>query len=222
MEFSEIRQRLLALETSNVADADKSIRVLHSSIRPVVDNLPMIGVARTVNCHEDFLTVIKALGDSMPDEVLVINAHDSSAASTGELFATEAKRRGLAGIVIDGACRDLAGIRKLKFPVYARSSSPLAGTTKRIFDTQVAIQCGGITVNPGDILFGDDDGVIVASVDEFAELIPIAEQIRQTEVELSRRMAQGTSLLDMLNFAEHWQNTEAGVPSKLAFKLNNK
>ena len=85
----------------------------------------------------------------------------------------------MAGIVVDGPCRDTRTIRTLDFPYYARSVSPVGGTAHRLFDTQVPIRCGGVKVNPGDIVFGDDDGLVVATTAELAEAIPIAEEIQR-------------------------------------------
>ncbi len=219
MTIDEIKKRLIDLDAASLADANKAVRIIDPAIRPVRLGLKLIGVAHTVRCNEDFLTVIKALQDAAPGEVLVIDTNSSRAAVAGELFATEAQRKGLAGLVIDGPCRDTAKIRTLDLPVYARNAIPVAGTTSSCFETQIPIACGGVTVNPGDILLGDDDGIIVASVAELAELIPLAEAIQAKEATILQRMEQGESLLGMLNFDEHWANVEAGQESQLGFKL---
>lgn len=113
MKLEEIKERLQNLDTASLADANKNLRVVDSTIRPIRFGLKLIGIAHTVRCHEDFLTVIKALHDSMPGEVLVIDTGDSRAAVAGELFSTEASRKGLTGLVIDGACRDTAKLKTL-------------------------------------------------------------------------------------------------------------
>ena len=104
----------------------------------------MVGRARTVRCRDDFLTVIKALEESEPGEVLVIDGGGGTRALAGELFATEAARRKLAGIVIDGACRDTPKLATLQLPVYARWVCPAAGTAQRLGATQQAVSCGGV------------------------------------------------------------------------------
>ena len=220
MTFDKLKQRLLALDTPCICDADKArqtLRLVDPAIRPIQTGLKLIGRAHTVRCHEDFLTVIKALRDAEPGEVIVIDSQGSQRALTGGLFPTEAKRKGLAGIVIDGPCRDTAAIRRLDIPYYARSVNCMAGTTNRIFETQVAIECGGVTVNPGDVLFGDDDGLIVGTLDELSQLIVAAEDIKRKEQRLVERMTEGVSLLDMLNFDEHERNVREGRDSRLQF-----
>ena len=75
-------------------------------------------------------------------------------------------------------------------------------------------------MSPGDILFGDDDGLIVATFEEWSRLIPFAEKIQRTESILLKRMSQGKSLLDMMNFEEHCDAVRAGKKSQLKFKLD--
>ena len=223
MHLDEIQQRLLALDTACVCDADKAlqirIRVMDSDIRPLRNGLKLFGRAHTLTCHDDFLTVIKALQDAEPGEVLVIDSQNSHKALTGELFPTEAMRKGLTGIVNDGPCRDTAVVRNMDFPYYAKSARSVPGTTNRLFETQISITCGGVTVNPGDLLFGDDDGILVATAEELEKLIPVAESIQQKEGRLLEQMAKGVSLLDMLNFEEHCANLREGKESQLQFKV---
>ena len=88
-------------------------------LRRVTSFRQMVGRARTVRCRDDFLAVIRALRDSEPGEVMV-DGGGGTRALAGELFATEAARRKLAGVVIDGACRDTAKRTTLQLPLYAR------------------------------------------------------------------------------------------------------
>ena len=221
MDFDEIRRRLSRLDTACVCDGykalDKPVRAVDPAIRPVSPGLRLIGRAHTLTCHEDFLTVIVALRDALAGEVLVIDSQGSRKALTGELFPTEARRKGLAGIVNDGPCRDTAAIRKQQLPYYARSVNPVAGTTDRLFETQVPVTCGGVRVFPGEIVFGDDDGLIVASSKEISEVIPVAEEVQRKEARLLAEMEKGRSLVDMLNLEDHCAKLRAGKESKLEF-----
>src|SRR5215469_14623495 len=159
----DVLQRVAALDTAALSDADSNVRVMAAGLRPMSSFRQMVGRARTVRCRDDFLTVVQALHDSMAGEVLVIDGGGGARALAGELFATEAARRGLAGLVIDGACRDTARLATLTLPVYARGVSPAAGTAQRLGATQRAVVCGGVTVVPGDVVVGDRDGVVVVS-----------------------------------------------------------
>ena len=215
----QLLARLAQLDCAAICDADKTIRVMDYSIRPISKRPKMVGIAHTVRCRDDFLSVIKGLEESVPGEVLVVDAGGSPTAVVGELFATEARRRGLAGIVVDGACRDTRTLQAmLDFSVFAKHISPMAGTTTRVFATQQTIACGGVEVTPGEIIFGDIDGVLVLSDNDLRRIIATAEEIQGKEEKALARMANGECLLDMLNFAEHYRSREAGLDSVLRFK----
>ena len=219
MDIEAIRKRLLALDTPCMCDAGKTLRVMDAGIRPLQLGYKLIGTAHTVSCREDFLTVIKGLADAAAGEVLVVDTRGTTRAVAGELFTAEALRKGLAGIIVDGAVRDTPKIRSLGLPVYCRNVCPSAGTTQRVFETQIPVTCGGVIVNSGDLLFGDDDGIIVASEDELAGALDAAEAIQAKEAAALSRMAQGQSLLTMLNFEAHYRDRAANRDSQLRFLI---
>lgn len=220
MNPTELMTRLRGVDPAALADADKSIRVIAPEIRPVRLGLTLLGPAYTVRCTNDFFAIIAALDDAEPGDVLVVDTQGSTCAVVGELFSLEAERMGLGGIVIDGACRDVSTIRTLDLPVYARSITPVSGTVNTLGERQIPISCGGVPVNPGDILFGDDDGIIVATAQELEQLLVAAEAIKQTEIAVIDRVRAGESLLSVLNHREHAERLAAGDPSsKLQFKL---
>lgn len=219
MDFKELKERLNKLDAACIFDSNKNLRVMDPGIHPINQGIRMIGIAHTVHCKGDFLTVMKALYDAKQDEVLVIDGKGDRIALAGELFAAEAQRKNLAGIVIDGGCRDVKQIRNTNFPVFARYITPKPGTSSKIFDTQIKINCCGVSVSPGDILFGDDDGIIVMSEKESTEILEIAESIQQTEDEVKKRMKDGASLIDLMNFSEHYEKISENQESKLIFTV---
>lgn len=219
MDFKALKQVLSKLDAACICDANKKLRVMSPEICPVSQGLKMVGIAHTVQCASDFLMVIKALQDAKEDEVLVLAAGGKKLAVAGELFATEAKRKGLAGIVIDGGCRDTKQIRKIQFPVYSKYITPLAGTLNKISQTQIQVVCGGVTVSPEDIIFGDDDGIVVMSKKESQEILNTAQSIQEKEEKILEMMAEDKSLLEMLNFSEHYEKISKGKESKLIFTV---
>ena len=216
-----LKQALLTLDCASLADADKTIRVMDAGLRAINTGVKLLGIARTVRCHEDFLAIIRALDTAQPGDVLVVDTQGSRRAVVGELFSIEAARRGLAGIIVDGTVRDVHMLRTLALPVYARGLCPLSGTVRDLGSLQIAITCGGVVVNPGDIVMGDDDGIIVATAGALASLVPLARDIEARETEVRARMAAGRGLVSMLNLAEHVNALERGASSKLAFKLDD-
>ncbi len=219
MDFKILKKRLARLDTACICDASKTFRVMDPGIKPVFQETRMIGIARTVHCRGDFLSVIKALEEAREGEVLVIDAEGDKVAFAGEMFATEAQRKKLDGMVIDGGCRDVKQIRKIRFPVYARYQTPLAGGASKIFKTQIRISCGGVPVSPGDIIFGDDDGIVVMSEQEISSILDIAESVQKVEEQVMKKLEEGSSLFQLMNFSGHYEKIRKGQDSKLIFTL---
>lgn len=219
MDFQILKKRLAHLDAACICDAAKTFRVMDPGIRPVFDGIKMIGIARTIHCRSDFLSVIKALQEAEEDEVLVIDAEGDKIAFAGEMFATEAQRRKLAGMVIDGGCRDVKQIRKIRFPVYARYQTPMAGGASKIFKTQIPVKCGGVSVSPGDIVFGDDDGIVVLKETEIETILKAAETIQNIEEKVMKKMEADTSLFHLMNFPDHYERISKGQDSRLEFLL---
>src|SRR5687767_7225805 len=147
----------------------------------MVPDVRMAGPAFTVVAEDDHLPVMSALAEAAPGDVLVIATNGGSRAVFGELFATEARRRGLAGIVADGLCRDLRGLRGIGLPAFARGTSPRSGTTASRAGSGARVSCGGVDVSPGDIVFGDDDGLLIAAAERIEAALETAESIARSE-----------------------------------------
>ena len=219
MDFKKLKDRLMQLDTASICDVSERIRIMDPEIRPINKGLKMVGIAHTVHVKVDFLTVLKALHDAEEDEVLVIDAEGDKKALAGELFALEAQRKKLAGIVVDGGCRDVHGIREINFPLFSRYITPIAGAASKIFSTQIKINCGGVSVSPGDIVYGDDDGIVVMNPEDVTEILETAENIQRIENKVLEKMEEGTSLTDLLNFHDHHAKIDRNEESKLIFTV---
>ena len=217
---THLTERLQAVEVSALCDADKAMPVCDPAIRAMVPGVRFAGPALTVTAEDDHLPTFSALADAQPGEVLVIVTNGGRLAVLGELFATEARRRGLAGVVIDGYCRDIHGLRELGLPVFARGTIPASGTTVSRAALREPVRCGGIDVTPGDIVFGDDDGVVIAPVALVEAALDLAETIAAKERALLAAMARGAPLHDGTNFVEHVAALDAGRESALAFTID--
>jgi 4-hydroxy-4-methyl-2-oxoglutarate aldolase len=122
--------------------------------------------------------------------------------------------------VVDGLCRDVAGLRRLGLPFYARGSVPASGTTVSRTALNQRVRCGGVDVAPGDIVFGDDDGLIIASADRIAAALEAAEAIARAERAMLAAMGDGRALHDLTNYAEHVERLDGGQESRLEFRLD--
>ena len=220
MSTSELVARLLEIEVSALCDADKELPVLDPAVRAMVPDVRLAGPAFPVVAEDDHLPVMTALAEAAAGDVLVIAANGHARAVLGELFATEARRRGLAGIVIDGACRDVAGLRRVGLPVFARGTLPMSGSTVARPPGGAPVRVANLEVRAGDIVFADDDGVVIAAPERIAAALPGGEAIGRAERAILRGMAEGRSLHDLTNWAEHVDALDAGRPSRLEFRVD--
>ena len=224
----DLPSRLTSMDTCALCDASgKKARVLYG-LRPLKPGYHMVGRARTVAIDGDFLEVLAAVNDAAPGEVIVIDASMRGGAEDGawpraggmfgELIANEAARKGVKGMVIDGNCRDAPLLLQMALPVYCRGQHPNAGTANRRGRTQVDVQLCGVTVQPGDYVIGDDDGIVVCSERELQMWLSKAEAIQKTEGRMLSHVQAGGSLFDKLpNFQEHLEAVTHGRESALKF-----
>jgi 4-hydroxy-4-methyl-2-oxoglutarate aldolase len=216
----DLIERLLGIDVSALSDADKTLPVVDPGVRAMLPEVRMAGPAFTVVAEDDHLPVMGALAEAAPGDVLVIATNGGSRAVFGELFATEARRRRLAGIVADGLCRDLQGLRGIGLPVFARGTTPRSGTTASRAALGATIACGGVAVSPGDIVFGDDDGLVIAPAERIAAALETAEAIARSEHAILAAQARGEALHDLTNHAEHVAALDRGEGSALAFRVD--
>lgn len=211
--------RLNRVSSTSLADASKSttpLRELSCEISAVRPELKLVGRAITVDASAGLLSMVAALKLATAGDVLVVRGSRAGAVS-GELFATEAHRIGVTGIVIDGYCRDRSVLLSIDLPIYARGSKPSAPGTTALPVIQIPLEIENVTVQPGDYLVGDADGIVVGSVEEFIAIIDRAEEIEKFEAELRMKIINGSSLLEHMNYEEHLSALQSGNESKLNF-----
>jgi len=216
----DLHRRLLEIEVSALCDADKGLPVVDPAVRAMVPDVRMAGAALTVVAEDDHLPVFAALAEAAPGDVLVIATNGGRVAVLGELFATEALRRGVAGVVVDGFCRDVHGLRRLGLPVFARGTIPSSGSTVARTPLRAPVRCGGVDVAAGDVVFGDDDGVVIAAPERIAAALDAAEGIARAERAILAALGRGEALHDQTNYAEHVARLDRDEPSALAFEVD--
>lgn len=206
-----------------------------SGLRPIKPGQRMLGYAHTLRylpLREDLSPTWsagatnaqrRAVESMAPEEVLVIEARNEPDAGTiGDIYAMRAMRLGATGIVTDGALRDTAALRDLDVSVYHRASH--ASTYGRLhmpYEHQIPIACAGVTVLPGDILVGDDEGVVVIPAALVVEVAADAARQELEEAWAFERVAAGESSLGTFPIAterraefEAWLAARPPAPSK--------
>jgi regulator of RNase E activity RraA len=206
---------LARLPVSTLCDVDKSLPVPDPAIRPLTFTARVYGPAYTVVAAGEFLSVRWAINEAAPGDVLVIQAGGAPLAALGELLATEAWRRGLGGIVVDGYVRDRSGLPP-DLPMWARGTVPKAGRNDVAPRVGGPIEFGGVRVTPGDLVIGDDDGLVIAPRAQLEACVERAEQIERVEAAVLGAVQGGRSLIELTNLIEHVQRLRAGEASALA------
>ena len=217
MTTTHLLRRLGRLSSTSLADASPTLRILPPRLRPVVPGRHLVGRVVTARANRDLMSVIHALRGSGPGDVLVVDAGGDDRAVAGELFGTEAQRRGLAGLVILGRSRDTATLAELSMPVWSTGFAPNAYPAKALPEVGVALSLDGVRVEPGELIVGDDDGLVVGSEAELGAAVDAAEAIEAREKGLQARMLDGASLFDVMNYDEHLAELRAGRAGGLAF-----
>lgn len=163
------------------------------TIRPLFEGARLCGSAFTVKCFPGDLRAMTAAVDlAQPGDVLVIDGGGSDRVTTwGGAATVAAKRRGLAGVVTNGCVRDGEQIRSLGFPVFAAGHTVRGGLRNHAGWTAIPISVGDVVVQPGDLVIGDLDGVVVVAAERLADVLEKALARRQHEDEADRRLAEG-------------------------------
>jgi 4-hydroxy-4-methyl-2-oxoglutarate aldolase len=210
MDLKELVEGFRGVATASVADSVDKIcgkrGYMDHELRPRINEKRIVGPAVTVleGPTTEFLPpqhALELIDAAAAGSVMVIAIDgEANVAIWGGLMTAGSYARGLAGAVLDGGVRDIYEIRRdYDFPVIARSVSP--GTTLGRFKTlgaNVPVVCGGIEVNPGDIIVGDADGVVVVPRAKAEEVLTMAQEIDKRELEQARLIVEAKSLKEGL------------------------
>ena len=189
----ELVEEFRRLPVANIADEMNRISCVDARIKPV-NNTPLLGTAFTVKARVgDNLMLHAAIDMALPGDVIVVDDQGDMANSLiGENMMMWAERRGIAGMVVDGAVRDIETLRQMKFPVYAAGVQPNGPFKDGPGEINVPICCGGITVNPGDVVVGDADGIVIIKVKDVPVVLEKAKAKLKQEIATREAIANGT------------------------------
>jgi len=200
------RERLKIYSPSCVvADSMERAGVMHSSIKPLTDSR-FVGVALTVKLYPgDLVDCLDALKVAGPGDLIVVDAcGDTESSIWGGLMAGLCQQKGVVGAVVDGAIRDTDEIRALGFPICTRAvvprstHSPYSQRMEPI-EVNVSISCGGVLVNPGDIVLADEIGVVVVPQEEAREVLARAQAQAAQEEATRQRIKEGKTVEELLS-----------------------
>ncbi|RXT03927.1 RraA family protein [Ammoniphilus sp. CFH 90114] len=173
-----IIERATKLNTTLLSDALGCTGSMDYKIKPVASGMRIVGTVMTVSLRPgDNLFLHQAIYSGKEGYVLVADGKGhTSNAYLGELMAGSAKAIGLEGIVIDGLVRDKVALSELNFPIFAKGFIPNGPLKDGPGELNGPISCGGVTVHPGDLIIGDEDGVVVVPKDKIEEVLDKAEK----------------------------------------------
>ena len=180
----ELVEAFRGLPVANIDDTMGRIAAVDQSIFPLNPDVRLLGTAFTVNAPAgDNLLFHASLDMAKPGDVIVLaNKGSLSRSLCGEIMSNYAKSRGLAGIIIDGCVRDSYALRKLDFPVYAKGITPNGPYKNGPGEMNYPVSFGGIVINPGDIIIGDADGILVIDPKYAAEIAEKAWAVNKSEI----------------------------------------
>ena len=207
-EFDEkYRTRLEKLSTTNLADAlDKEgMRGAVIGIRPMYDCPRIIGRAVTMKVtaagmwKTKYHMGVRAIDSASAGDIIIIdNRGDTNNNCWGEILSMGAKMKGVSGVVVDGAARDIDSCKEFGFPVYARGAVPITARG-RIMEESVneVVRIGDIQVRPGDIVMADVNGVVIIPVEKLDDVVKSAEGIAEKESAMVEELRKGANIVEV-------------------------
>jgi RraA family protein len=189
----EVTLALGELRTPLVSDVMGRFRVMDFALKPIIPNRLIVGPAFTIKMPpHDNLMLHKAFQYVQPGDIIVIDVQgDTTCAILGDNISFKCQKLGVAGVVIDGAIRDVAEIRDLGFQIFTRGVIPNGPGKNGPGEINTPISCGGVIVRPGDLILGDDDGVVVVPQEIALEVSKKAKAKEAQEAEGRRQTAGG-------------------------------
>ncbi|HYE08659.1 MAG TPA: RraA family protein [Patescibacteria group bacterium] len=194
-------EELSKYPTPNIADAMGRFRVMDPGMKCVTKGKVIAGPALTVMARPgDNLMPHKAIEIAKPGDVIVINTcGNTNSAVWGELMTYAATKQGIAGLVVDGAVRDSKEINEIGFPVFARNVVASGCDKDGPGEINCAISCGGVVVNPGDIVIASEEGIVVVPLDDAEEVLNATIAVHNRESARIKEIEEGKVIKDDIN-----------------------
>ncbi|MDA1333378.1 MAG: hypothetical protein O2797_04075 [Bacteroidetes bacterium] len=191
------------------------VGVVGADVMALETGVRVAGPAFTVQANNDLVSILLALHRAPVGAVLVIgNAVRGPAGLTGDIIASEARRKGIEAIAADGFVRDTAEIRRIGLPVFSRGRVPvgplkLSPEQKGRGELAVEVDLGEAVVRPGQWIVGDDDGLLVLDASDLPAIMVKAEETMKKEADLVSQLRQGRALGDIFGIEEFYARRES-------------
>lgn len=184
--------------TGNISDAMDRFGSMDYHIQALDTSLRLCGPALTVRTRPgDNAAIYKALEEVKPGDVVVLATYDYTVGSTfGGLWFQAAKNAGVAGVVCDGLCRDVSEIRSFSVPAFVRGTNPGSPFKHGPAEIGAPVSCGGVSISPGDLVCGDEDGVVVVPQRDLERVGRELENIRRKEEAMLAAISSGAIIPD--------------------------
>jgi len=193
------------VSSCNVADAQHKKGAMKGILPRISHNVKMVGRALTVHTvNGDWAKPVEAIDRAKPGDVIVVDACGGEIAVWGELASWSCKTKGVSGVVIDGAARDIDSIIEMRFPCFSRHVSSNAGEPKGYGGIGHEIVCGGIPVRTGDWVVGDESGVVVVPQETAVEVANRSLDVMERENRVREEIKRGGTLSSVLKL-EKWE-----------------
>ncbi len=205
----DLHKALSKVRTSNISDGAHRQPCLEG-IRPIAPGQFACGAAVTVKSFPgDWAKPVEAIDVARPGDIIVIDTAGMPPAIWGELASESAKNKGIAGLIVNGAVRDTAEIRKLKFPVWTRHITSHAGDPHGLGEINVPVEISGQRICPGDWIVADDDGVMVLPAARAVELANRAANVLEAENRIRAEIHDQQSTLAKVVNLKRWEKKGA-------------
>ncbi|HID43186.1 MAG TPA: bifunctional hexulose-6-phosphate synthase/ribonuclease regulator, partial [Archaeoglobaceae archaeon] len=204
----EIREILLKVSTPNISDAMHRAYSMRN-IHPLIHGKKIVGKAVTVNTIDgDWAKTVEAIDVAGKGDVIVIKCSGDNEAVWGELATGSCINKGIEGIIIDGAVRDVDDIRKMDYPVFAKRIVANAGESKGFGEINIKIICGDVEVNPGDWIVADDNGIMVLPRQRAYEIARRSLEVKKHEERIRAEISEkGRTLADIVELYK-WEKIQ--------------
>jgi 4-hydroxy-4-methyl-2-oxoglutarate aldolase len=201
---AELVKRLGVLGVATVHEAYGRSGLMKPYLRPVWQGGEAAGTAVTVLAHPgDNWMIHVAVEQCQPGDILVVGCSaDNTDGMFGDLLATSLMARGVKALVIDAGVRDAKALREMGFPVWSKAISAKGTVKATPGSVNIPVVCAGINVKPGDAIIADDDGVVVVSQNDAADVVTKGEKRHADEDGKRKQLASGALGLDMYNMRE--------------------